>query len=246
MVVLFRDALILHRIVRSGELGFQCPDAGDLGGRFFLRIAGQLEELLHMLLRGFADHHVLRILGGVVFLVAEGQTALDDGDDVVVRILLVGVDIHAEEEVVMLLGAVLQERFAAVKGVNLGEVGFQRRGAFGIQASRVHGHVVEVADLLCDTALFIVLGCNLLDQAGQGLGVLFSEFRESAPGRILRRLRVEVAPVTGGVLRKIVARTGGGVHVVVVEAGRLGRLGAAGGYDEPGSGQEKQHFFHAI
>ena len=139
----------------------------------------------------------------------------------------------------MLHGAVVQERFAAVQRIHLGQMGFQRRSAVGVQARRVHGHVVEIADLLRNASFRIFLVGDFLNQAGQGLGVLFPEFREGAPGGILRQSWVKIDPVPRGVLRKVIARTGRGVHVVVVDAGIFDRFRAAGGYDQPRCCQEE-------
>ena len=198
-----------------------------------------------MLLRGFADFHVLGVLGRIILLVAEGQATLADGDDVVVGVFFIRTHIQTEQQVVMLRGAVLQEFFAGLDRVDFGQMRLERGGALGVQAGGIHGHVIEVADLLGDAAFFVVPGSDFLDQAGQGLGVLLTEFGEGAPGRILRRLRIEITPVPRGILGEIVTGLDRRVHVVVVDAGDLARLfGAAGGYDKPRCCEQKNHLFH--
>ena len=129
--------------------------------------------------------------------------------------------------------------------IDLGEMGLQRRGAVGIQARRVHGHVVEVADFLGDAAFGIFLRSNLPDHGSQVHGVLFGDLVDGAPHGILHRLRVVVCPVAGRILREVIARTDGRVHVVIVDAGRLRRLlRAAGSNDKPRRGHNKDHLFH--
>ncbi len=243
MVVLFRNPLLLHGVVRGCQFRFEGPDAAHLVLGIFLGVARQHEEVLHVVFRGFADQDVLRILGRVVVLVAQGQTALADGDDIVVGIFFVCTDIQAEEQIVVLLGAVLQQVLARFDGIDFRQMGLQRSGTVGVQADGVHGHVVEVADLLGDAAFFVVLGGKFLDQAGQGLGVVFTEFRECAPGRILLRLRVEIDPVSGGILGEIVTGTHGGVHVIIVDAGILVRLpGSARAGGKACCGKHENHF----
>ena len=88
-----------------------------------------------MLFHGFPDHCVLRVVAEVVVSVSEGKSVLADADDVVPGVFLVSADVDAEEEVVMLSGAMCEQVFPGLDGVELtvnlghgffhgGEVGF--------------------------------------------------------------------------------------------------------------------------
>ena len=239
VVVLLRDTLLLHRIVGDSQVGFDGPDAVHLVKRLLLGVTGQHEEVLHVLLRGFAHHHGLRIVGEIVLAVAQRQAALSDGHDVVGRVLFIRSHIHAEEQIVVLTRTVMQQLFAASDLVDLFQMGPQRSGAIGIQPDGVHGHVVKVPDLLGNAPLFVVLRRDLLDHVGQGLEIVITEFREGAPPGILRRLRVEITPVSRRILCEVIARTDGGIHVIVIDAGGLGRFGTAGSDDQPRCSEQK-------
>ena len=144
----------------------------------------------------------------------------------------------------MLRGQVLQEVFPGREGVHFSDHGLERSGSLGVETGRIHHHVIEVADLLGDTPLFIVAGGNLLDQGGQGLDIVVGDFRHGTPHRILRRLGVVLRPMSDGIAGEVIARAGGRIHVGIVDSGRLGRFRSAGGKDRRRGKQEEESFFH--
>lgn len=69
---------------------------------------------------------------------------------------------------------------------------------------------------------------DVFDQSSESLNILVADFGHSSPHRVLKRLWVQVGPMTGRILGEVVSWTRGGVHIGVIDSGGLGRLVAAG------------------
>lgn len=72
---------------------------------------------------------------------------------------------------------------------------------------------------------------DVFDQSSESLNILVADFCHGSPYRVLKRLGVQVGPMTGRVFGEVVSRTRSGVHVGVIDSGGLGRLVAAGSRD---------------
>ncbi len=72
---------------------------------------------------------------------------------------------------------------------------------------------------------------DVFDQSSESLNILVADFCHGSPHRVLKRLGVQVGPMTGRVFGEVVSWTRSGVHVGVIDSGGLGRLVAAGSRD---------------
>lgn len=88
----------------------------------------------------------------------------------------------------------------------------------------------KVVVFLCATAekfLTCVDGVKLSD-VSLDRGSTFRIQSCGSPSSVLKRLGVQVGPMTGRVFGEVVSRTRSGAHVGVIDSGGLGRLVAAG------------------
>ncbi len=65
---------------------------------------------------------------------------------------------------------------------------------------------------------------DVFDQSSESLNILVADFCHGSPHRVLKRMGVQVGPMTGRVFGEVVSRTRSGVHAGVIDSDGLGRL----------------------
>ena len=119
----------------------------------------------------------------------------------------------------MLLGTMRNKFFLSLKSIHLGKMSLKRSRTLSIEPGRIHHHIIKVSDLLGDTPLLILFSRYFLYEFSKILNVLVRHFGDSAPHRVLERLRIQVSPMSCSKSREVIARTRSRVHVCVIDTG---------------------------
>ena len=178
VVVAFGVAEFFHREANLSNLGLILHEVLHLGLCYFFGCAGELIDVNHVLLEGLTHLYDSRVVGEIVVAVAEAETTLAYTNDVDLGVLLVSTNADAEEKVIMLGSHHLEEFFAGLNGVHLVNIGLYSSEALIVEAHGVHGEVVEVSDLLGNSAFLVLLCGNALNEFCKLLGVVVTELGE--------------------------------------------------------------------
>ena len=122
--------------------------------------AEQLEHPDDVLLVGLADFGRSLVVLQIVVLLAEGQAALVDVENVLGSVLLVGSDVGSEELHVAVgrqLHLNVEELLLGLGSLQAVDDGHERSQAVLLPAGRVHRQFVQVAQLLFDGTLLVAV-----------------------------------------------------------------------------------------
>ena len=194
--------------------------AGTVG--LLLAVTGEHKHLDQVVAIGLLD--LLAVGVGVQVVVPVGQAAGTglEPHHVHVTVLEVGLYTDAKERITDLEVHVGQEtrQVLLLESLDLGQVTHQGLCALAVQTVTVHGHLVEVGDLLVNGAKCMLGLAQLEEHVAQAILVLLGKHVKHAIAGILGPLaqRVGLHPAATGILIEIITRLHAQVHVGAVHA----------------------------
>ena len=198
-----------------------------LCGFVCLRLAEEVEHVRNVLHVLGADIQRVLVLVDVILLLAQREARLVLVHDVHAGVERVGIDVHGKESVLHSCAEEFGKFVTRLNSLNLCKGVLHGCYTFLIAACGVEALVVDVADLLLDRALLVLLGGYVLNEPVDLLEVVQSQFVERAEARILGCQGVSSHPSAASVLVEIVLRHGGGVEVTQGDTGCLLLTGAS-------------------
>src|SRR5262249_2348731 len=184
----------------------------------------------------------LGVLRQVIIAVGKAQSALGNVRHLHSRAVQVGR--RAEQEQSgdtqrVQVGDRFDQLIFAGDGSNAIQLRLDRSSAFSVAPSFIHARLVHVADFLHHGAALGIVGRCLFQNGVQYLAIVFRQFVEPAPTRLIRRNGIVFAPVPASVLVEVLARVGGFVDGAQVEGFGPGDRGLARGSSRRGGGRAR-------
>ncbi len=191
------------------ELGLEHDDA--VGCAFRIGQAGELLDGDDIAAIGGAVRLHLRIVFEIIFAARHPEARLTGEDGVDVRVLEIRAHADIDGAGEAGLDEQRQQLVARLRGVDLGEVGLQRRGPGGIDRVRVDEARIIIADLLAEMVAARIAGELLDDLANVALGAVGQSDERTGRGTVGRDLGLLV-PVAVDIGPEVVARLDRAVH----------------------------------
>ena len=214
-----------HALAGTCQAGLDADDVGPDAAGILLAESLVLAEGHHVGLVGLTDALCLGVFVHIVVLLAQCESALIDGDQIVLRVLLVGTDVHAEESGhALALHARPDVAQPLLRNVARGLIAVAEQELLEcspimlVQVHAVHGRTVERGYLLCHAAGGILLGRDSLDELAQLLVVVLLQHVEGTVAAVLGGQGIGFLPSTRGIHVEALPRLVGGVHVGQVDA----------------------------
>ena len=205
VIVGFGVAQLCHALAGLGQTSLYAHDIiGDACciGLTKTHMRYQLADISHI---GLTYLGCLGVLVQIIILLSQGQATLNDAEDIVLGILLVGSDIEAHQSVHALsqhLGPHLLQPVLGNLGRGLITITGQECShliqAMLVESDRVHGTVVEVGYLLCHAPLLVLLSSHTLNEFAQLLVVILLKNIKAAISAILIGEWMSLLPSTCG------------------------------------------------
>ena len=225
VVILLRVAQLRHALAGTCQSGLDAHHVGADAACVLLAESLMLAQSHDVLVECLANLCRFGVSVHVVILLSQRQSALDDGYQILFRVLLVGTDVHAEQTLnTLTLHAwphVLQPvfgDFACVLVSVAQQELLQCAPVVFVQVHAVHGRVIQVGNLLCHAARFILLGSYAVDERAQLLVVVLLQHVERPVAAVFRCQRVTYLPSVCGIFIEIRSRSIGRVQIGQVYA----------------------------
>ena len=169
--------------------------------------------------------HFLILIAEIVVAVGEAESTLEDVHDDLVGILWVGAWTSMEEATEAVAVEVTQQltQFCLVgQGIHFFKIGQEFAVAARVDGDGVHACIVEVADLLCHTALDgIGVFRDLVDDVLDEDLVALVDLGERTIRGVFLRNRVVLQPVVVTITEEVLRRIDAGVHVTQLDGGNI-------------------------